>query len=196
MVNEMKKIIIIIFLIGLSTLSAEEFDIKKFSDPFKYDWNTYEKFMSARENLQTRNNLLQIFETQKQKTINNVMKSAIFPGWGHFSAKYYFKGQVLLGLEIIFLGTSYLYYDRAMDIYQKYEKATYIGDIKKYYSDAKTPYDMSQVFLGLGIIVWIYNIYDSIIVTEKYNNVLWEKILYEHQETKISISPTGLSMRF
>jgi len=83
-----------------------------------------------------------------------------------------------------------------MDIYDKYEKATYIGDIEKYYSDAKSPYNMSQVFLGLGIIVWVYNIYDTIVVTEKYNDALWEKIIFENQDTSISISPTGLSMRF
>ncbi len=180
----------------MSTLSAEEFDIKKFSDPGKYGWNTYEEFLSAREDLQKRNNLLQIFETQKQKPLTNVIKSAILPGWGHFSAKHYLKGQVLMGLEIVLLGTSYLYYDKAMDIYEKYEKSTYIGDINKYYSDAKTPYNISQVFLGLGIFVWAYNIYDTIVVTEKYNNSLWEKILYEHQNTSISVSPIGLSMRF
>ncbi len=192
----MKKIILLILIIFVRTLSAEEFDIKKFSDPNKYGWDTYEKFLSAREDLQKRNNLLQIYETQNQKPISNVIKSAIVPGWGHFSAKHYWKGQFLLGLEIILLGTSYLYYDQAMDIYDKYEKATYIGDIEKYYSDAKSPYNMSQVFLGLGIIVWAYNIYDTIIVTEKYNDALWEKIIFENQDTSISISPTGLSMRF
>jgi len=192
----MKKIILLFLIIFVGTLCAEKFDIKKFSDPNKYGWDTYEKFLSAREDLQKRNNLLQIYETQKQKPIKNVMKSVIVPGWGHFSAKHYWKGQILLGLEIVLLGTSYLYYDQAMDIYDKYEKATYIGDIEKYYSDAKSPYNMSQVFLGLGIIVWVYNIYDTIVVTEKYNDALWEKIIFENQDTSISISPTGLSMRF
>jgi len=192
----MKKIILLILIIFVKTLSAEEFDIKQFSDPNKYGWDTHEKFLSAREDLQKRNNLLQIYETQKQKPIKNVIKSVIVPGWGHFSAKHYWKGQILLGLEIVLLGTSYLYYDQAMDIYDKYEKATYIGDIEKYYSDAKSPYNMSQVFLGLGIIVWAYNIYDTIVVTEKYNDALWEKIIFENQDTSISISPIGLSMRF
>jgi len=192
----MKKIILLILIIFVKTLSAEEFDIKQFSDPNKYGWDTHEKFLSAREDLQKRNNLLQIYETQKQKPLSNVIKSAIVPGWGHFSAKHYWKGQILLGLEIVLLGTSYLYYDQAMDIYDKYEKATYIGDIEKYYSAAKSPYNMSQVFLGLGIIVWAYNIYDTIVVTEKYNDALWEKIIFENQDTSISISPTGLSMRF
>ena len=192
----MKKIILLILIIFIKSLSAEEFDIKKFSDPNKYGWDTYEKFLSAREDLQKRNNLLQIYETQKQKPLSNVIKSVIVPGWGHFSAKHSWKGQILLGLEIVLLGTSYLYYDQAMDIYDKYEKATYIGDIEKYYSAAKSPYNMSQVFLGLGIIVWAYNIYDTIVVTEKYNDALWEKIIFENQDTSISISPTGLSMRF
>jgi len=192
----MKKIILLLLIIFVKTLCAEKFDIKKFSDPNKYGWDTHEKFLSAREDLQKRNNLLQIYEIQKQKPLSNVIKSVIVPGWGHFSAKHYWKGQILLGLEIVLLGTSYLYYDQAMDIYDKYEKATYIGDIEKYYSDAKSPYNMSQVFLGLGIIVWAYNIYDTIVVTEKYNDALWEKIIFENQDTSISISPTGLSMRF
>jgi len=192
----MKKIILLLLIIFVKTLCAEKFDIKKFSDPNKYGWDTHEKFLSAREDLQKRNNLLQIYEIQKQKPLSNVIKSVIVPGWGHFSAKHYWKGQILLGLEIVLLGTSYLYYDQAMDIYDKYEKATYIGDIEKYYSDAKSPYNMSQVFLGLGIIVWAYNIYDTIVVTEKYNDALWEKIIFENQDTSISISPIGLSMRF
>ena len=118
----MKKIILLLLIIFVRTLSAEEFDIKKFSAPNKYGWDTYEKFLSAREDLQKRNNLLQIYETQKQKPISNVIKSVIVPGWGHFSARHYWKGQILLGLEIVLLGTSYLYYDQAMDIYDKYEK--------------------------------------------------------------------------
>jgi len=97
----MKKIILLFLIIFVGTLCAEKFDIKKFSDPNKYGWDTYEKFLSAREDLQKRNNLLQIYETQKQKPIKNVIKSAIVPGWGHFSAKHYWKGQI--GNELFIL---------------------------------------------------------------------------------------------
>ena len=33
-------------------------------------------------------------------------------------------------------------------------------------------------------------------IDEKYNDALWEKIIFENQDTSISISPVGLSMRF
>ncbi|MCD4796978.1 MAG: hypothetical protein K8R49_07425 [Candidatus Cloacimonetes bacterium] len=193
----MKKIILsLMIMIVTNLLFATEFDIKKFSDPNKYGWDNLEKYFQAREDKQSRQKLLQIYELKKQDITKNVIKSAIAPGWGHFCAKDHTKGTILLGMEIVLLGTSYFYYDKAMGYYDKYKKANYIGDINQYYLDAEAPYTYSQIFLSVGIAVWLYTIYDSINATDKYNQELWDDIFQDYQQKKIKITPTGFSVRF
>ena len=191
-----KQSITLLILLSFCWLFAEEFDIKKFSDPDKYGWGTTQKFYEARTELYNRQKLLQIYEMNKQDITKNIIKSAIAPGWGHFSAQQNTKGTILLGIEIVLLGTSYLFYDQAMYNYDKYKKSTYIGDINQYYLDAKDPYTYSQIFLGLGIAVWLYTIYDSITASEEYNQKLWDDLLQKYHQQKLQITPAGISLRF
>ncbi|HHE37266.1 MAG TPA: hypothetical protein ENL20_01675 [Candidatus Cloacimonetes bacterium] len=192
----MKKIFFISLLVFITVSAYAEFDIKKFSNPYKYNWDTTEKQHIYRENLMERQKLLQVYQLKKQNITTNLIKSAIAPGWGHFSARSYTKGQILLGLELAILGTSLYYYDISMEQYDKYKKATYIEDINQYYSNAKMPYIYSQGLLGLGIVIWIYTVYDTIAVTEEYNQNLWQEIFFDFQQKKISITPTGITLRF
>ena len=193
-----KNLILIVVLLSFQTILGGEFDIQKFSNPKKYGWETRRKQLLIRKNLIERQKLLQIYETKKLSPTKNVIKSAIVPGWGHFSAKRYLKGQILLGAEIVLLGSSLYFYDQAMEKYDKYQKATYIRDIYKYYQEARSPYLRSQLLLSLGIAVWIYTVYDSITVTENYNRDLWQNIFFEYQNRKIKldISPLGFNIRF
>jgi len=193
----MKKLSLLLFLLCLTKLVfAGEFDILKFSDPHKYGWNTRKKHLESRENLLKRQKLLQVYELNKQKISSNVIKSIIAPGWGHFSAKRYTKGQVLLGIEIILMGSSLYYYDRAMEDYDKYKNSDYIEDINNYYEDTKMPFIFSQAFFTLGLVIWAYTVYDSAVVTRDYNAELWESIIKEYNKKKLIITPTGFSLRF
>ncbi|RLC52941.1 MAG: hypothetical protein DRZ79_00325 [Candidatus Cloacimonadota bacterium] len=193
-----KSLILIVAIICFQVAFGSNFDIQKFSNPKKYGWETRKKQLLIRKNLIERQKLLQIYETKKLSPAKNVIKSAFVPGWGHFSAKRYLKGQILLGTEIILFGSSLYFYDQAMEKYDKYKKATYIRDIYTYYQEARSPYLRSQLMFGLGIAVWIYTIYDSITVTENYNRDLWQNIFFEYQNRKIKldISPIGFSLRF
>jgi len=188
-------IILSIFLSSLYLYSSD-FDIKEFSDPEKYGWDTPEKLYEARAELYHRQKLLQIYELRNQSVATNLIKSAFAPGWGHFSAGEYTKGQILLSMELIFLGSSYYFYDNAMEKYNKYKNSTYIKDINQFYEDASDPFFISQVFLGLGITVWIYTVYDSINSTESYNVRLWEEIREQNQSPGITFNPTGFTWRF
>ncbi len=193
----MKKIILIIILSVISnTLIWSQFDIKEFTDINKYDWGSKRKQLVYRNNLLDRQKLLQIYEYKKQSTTSNMLKSMVVPGWGHFSARRYTKGEILLGLEIILLGSSLYFYDQSMEIYSKYKDASYIENINQYYNDAKIPYGYSQGFLGLGIILWIYTIYDSTVATDEYNQDLWQNIFFDFHENKLQITPTGITWRF
>jgi hypothetical protein len=188
----MKKIIILLIIFFTLNLSSQNFDIKDFSDPYKYGWENYSEMQSFRTELLREQNLLSTFNKQKKSANFNALKAAILPGWGHFSSQCYTKGNIILGLEIILLGTSYIYYDKAMDQYDKYKDSNYIGDINYYYDEANGPYKTAQVFLGLAAGIWLYNIYDAIIKTNEYNTEIWQDIIND----RVAITPTGISVRF
>ncbi len=192
----MKKKIIILAILSFSIFLFSEFDIEKFVDPQKYGWDSLEKYYSDRKNIEERQKLLQIYDFKKLSVSKNILKSVIAPGWGHFTAKRYTKGQILLGLEVILIGSGIYYYDKAMENYDKYKKADYIGDIEKYYTDANTPFQYSKILLGFGVVVWLYTIYDTIQVTEEYNNELWDNIYMEYYKKNLIITPTGFTLRF
>ena len=143
-----------------------------------------------------RQKLLQIYEHKKLSVSKNILKSVIAPGWGHFTAKRYTKGQILLGLEVILIGSGIYYYDQAMENYDKYKKADYIGDIEKYYTDANTHFRYSKILFSFGIIVWLYTMYDTVQVTEEYNNELWDNINMEYSKINLIVTPTGFTLRF
>ena len=193
-----KHYYIILILLFPLVLNAE-FDIEKFTDPGKYGWNSEENYQQARNEINMRQNIIQLYEMKKSDLKLNVVKSMVFPGWGHFAVKKYTRGEILLGLEVVFLGTAFYYYDQAMDNYDKYKKADYIEDINKYYQKAEQPYKYSQTFLALGIITWLFGIYDTINVTTEYNVDLWESlndIYYEESPTiGFSAYPLGYAFR-
>ncbi len=189
------RLVFIIFLL-FNLLHSLEFDIKKFSEPTKYGWHNFEDQRKHRKELLEKQKLLQIYELKRQDPTKNMLKSIIAPGWGHFSAKYYTKGQILLTSEVILMGASFYYYNIAMDNYDKYKKATYILDINHYYNNVKTPYTLSVAFFSLGTVVWIYTIFDSAVVTRYYNEKLWNEIIKDYNKKKVIFSPTGITLRF
>ncbi len=191
----MKRLILIITCM-FSILLAQDFDLEKFTDTQKYGWEDFEQRNLAKMDLQERQRLLQIYRMNRLTTAGNLAKSAIVPGWGHFAAQSYTKGQILLGLEVVLLGSSLYFYDQAMDSYDKYQKADQIDEMNQYYNDSLEPYRYSQAFLGLAVIVWIYTLYDTINVTEDYNSNLWNDIIREYNRQNVIITPTGISVRF
>ena len=185
-----------IFFTSFTIIRAAEFDIEKFSEPEKYGWKNHKEQLEVRGKRFEKQKLLQIYNLRKQTYVGNIIKSAIAPGWGHFVTDQPTKGLILLGSEIVLIGTSYYFFDRSMEYYNKYKNANYIANIKQYYNDANTPFTYSQIFFSLAFSVWIYSVYDSINATDVYNGNLWQKILLEEKERKLQISPTGITLRF
>ena len=192
----MNKYLVIIILLLSTLLLAEEFDIEEFSNPAKYNWENMKDRFEAREDLVSRQKLLQIYEMNKQQIISNMIKSAFAPGWGHYSSQDYTKGHVLMASEIVLFGTSYYFYNRAMDNYHNYEDSHYIGDIKQLYLDANSNYKYSQLFFSLGTVIWIYTIYDSISATQEYNQNLWNDLSKKLHSQRVLITPTSITVRF
>ena len=177
-------------------LTAEEFNIEKFSNPLKYNWENMEDRFKAREDLNSRQKLLQIYEMNKQQIVGNMFRSAVAPGWGHYKSHEYTKGHTFLASEIVLFGTSLYFYVQAMDDYNNYEDSHYIGDIKQFYLDANNNYRYSQLFFSLGAIVWIYTIYDSISATKEYNQNYWNELSKKIHSQKVVITPTSIMLRF
>lgn len=194
----MKRYILFLLtmIIAFKLCAQSSFDIDAFTDPAKYGWTEWEDRINARYDLTERQKLLQIYEMEAQSISGNILKSAIFPGWGQFNAKSYAKGQVMLALEIAMLGSAYFFYDRAMDNYEKYKNSTQIDDMNAYYQDALVPYQYSMVFITFATVVWAYNIFDVVQTTERYNADVWQKTLRNYYNAPIQITPEGIQIRF
>ncbi|MEN6444804.1 MAG: hypothetical protein ABFC98_02015 [Candidatus Cloacimonas sp.] len=177
-------------------LKAQSFDIQAFSDTTKYGWKNYLDRNAYRNDLQKRQDLLQIYEMEAQPLNGNIMKSAIIPGWGQFSTKESTKGTVILGTEIVLAGGSIYFMDRAMSKFRLYKNATQVDEIEKYYKDAQVPYQYSFIMMGFAGIIWAYNIFDVIQSTQDYNVRLWEEIIGRTQSGPVNITPAGIEVRF
>lgn len=181
---------------GLWGQDSEAFDLMKFSDPEKYGWKTFEDRIEAKNDLLERQKLLQVYQMEKLSIAGSISKSILAPGWGHFSAESYTTGEILLGLHVVLLGTTYYFYDQSMDHYDKYKNATYVEDIQYHYDEALKPYRYAQLMGGLWVILWGYTIWDAVVVTEKYNTKLWDEIVSEYRSSRLKVNPTGFEWRF
>ncbi|MCK5051746.1 MAG: hypothetical protein KAS53_08490 [Candidatus Cloacimonetes bacterium] len=188
---------LIVFILFLSTLlTAEKFNIEEFSKPAKYNWKTLEDRFKARNDLESRQKLLQIYELNKQQIVTNMIKSALVPGWGHYSSRDYTKGHAFIASAIVLFGTSYYFYNQGMDDYRNYKDSHYIGDIKQHYLDANSNFKYSLLFLSLGAIIRLYTIYDSISATQEYNQTLWDDLSKKLHSQRVLITPTSITVRF
>ncbi|MBL7108537.1 MAG: hypothetical protein ISS38_04515 [Candidatus Cloacimonetes bacterium] len=182
-----------------NVLDSVKFHIKKIIPvENKYEWNSISEWRNARKKLEKEFFIYQEYEEKKQDHFVNCMTSFISPGWGHFRAKSNTKGQILLGLQIIFAGSSYYFYENAMEKYDDYKNANpfIVGEMQQLYNDANIYYQNSQILLGLWAVVWGYTIIDTIQATEKYNRNLWEELKIKYQDVEISLSPNGIKIEF
>lgn len=187
----------LMLLIVVNSLVADSvFNIEKFTDPQKYGWKKWEEQMGYRNDLYERQKLLQIYEIKAQSISGNVLKSSLFPGWGQFNAHQYTRGQVFLAIEIALIGSSYFFYDRSQDNYDKYKEATQIDQMNSYYHEAQVPYQYSLVFLTFATVVWAYNIFDVVQSTEQYNSDVWSKTLKAYYQSPVQLGPDGIEIQF
>ncbi len=192
-----RLLIFLIFTLSVLPVIAQEvFDIEKFTNPTKYGWQDFEDRMNYRYDITERQKLLHIYEMESQSITSNMLKSAFVPGWGQFTAKQYTKGQIILGIELAFIGGTLYFYDKSMDYYKQYKNSTQITDINNYYKKAQTPYEYSIVFLTFASVIWIYNVFDVIQSTEAYNSELWEKTMKRHYKFPVEVTPSGIQYRF
>lgn len=193
----LRKTLLCCVMLSMALLWAQsEFDLEAFSDSTKYGWQDYQDRGSYRQDLITRQNMLQLYELEALPVRENFLKSAVVPGWGQFSTKHSTKATVILSMELVAVMGSIYFYDKAITNHRLYQSATQIDEINHYYGEAQTPYQYSLMTLGLGAVVWAYNLYDVIISTNEYNAELWQDIVKRRSTSPLQITPAGLELRF
>jgi hypothetical protein len=193
----LRNTLLIILMLGAAVLWAQSgFDLEAFSDSTKYGWQDYLDRAEYRQDLIARQNMLQLYELEALSVRDNFLKSAVVPGWGQFATKHNTKATVILSVELVAVMGSIYFYDQAMTNHQLYQSATQIDEINHYYGKAQTPYQFSLMMLGLGTIVWGYNLYDVIISTNEYNSDLWQDIMKRRRTSPLQVTPAGLELRF
>lgn len=189
-------LILVMLLIAGGLFAQLRFDIDAFSDTTKYGWENYAARADYRQELFDRQQLLHIYELESQPLTANILKSALVPGWGQFSTNAPVKAEIIIGAEVLALGTAYLFYDRSMNYYRKYQNASQVNEIEDYFKKARTANQYATLTAGLGLIVWIYNMYDVIVSTEEYNATIWQRIMERHRDSALQLTPEGVELRF
>lgn len=188
--------LLLLFTIGSITVYAEEFSIMDFTDPYKYEWYDEASRLAFRDRLERHSLLLSEYGEIKQSPLTNALKTAIAPGWGHYSVNSYTKGHVFLTTQIVLLGATYYFHDRSMIHYNRYKKATQIDEMNEHYENALIPYRQSNMLLGLFAAVWVYTIYDAVLETHRYNREAWDDLTERNQSSAFIVTPTGITLRF
>lgn len=188
------SLVICLMIISLQ-LPAQDFDLNKFSNPKKYGWESYKDRVAYQEDLLSRQELLQLYEIKTKSITYTMAKSAIFPGWGHYSIESYSKGHTFLTGGVIVAGAGLYFYSRSQDYYKRYKSATQIDVLNSNFDKAEQNYNTSMIFLAVYAILWSYNLYDSSESTERYNANLWNDLL-NNQFDNISLTPKGIEVKF
>lgn len=195
-----KKLLIftlVLSMLGIfGVLGAVEFDLQAFADTTKYNWENYIDRNLYRQDLLTRQSKLQLYEMEAISFEGNLLKSAVFPGWGQFNTKHNTKASIIMSAEVLSVMGAYYFYNRSMRYHEKYMQADQLDDINTYWSKAQEPYIYSLLLSGLAGIVWFYNIFDVVQSANDYNDKLWLDILSRDQDAPVRISPAGIQVRF
>lgn len=191
------KLLLTLLLISIlgTTLFAQSFDLQAFADSTKYGWTDYRDRARYRDELTFRRDKLQLYELEAIPLTANIIKSAVIPGWGQFSTKHNTKATVILSAELVSVIGALYFYNRALTNYDRYQSATQVDQINDYWGKAETPYHYSLMMMGLGGIIWAYNMYDIIVSTNEYNAKVWEDIL-KRSNSPLQIGPGGVEIRF
>lgn len=193
----MKKIYLLCLILLISfSCFAQGYDIKALADTLKYGWETPEDRYQFRDDMKLRTHILDDYNSQLINIPTNLSKSALIPGLGHFQTKNYFRGQIFLSSEILLIGSAYFMFDKAQTKYDQYKSATQIDKINEYYDNALSHHKTGVIISGLALAVWLYNLYDTYLVTREYNENLWSEIKQKETNRRIIIHPNGITLKF
>ncbi len=106
--------------------------------------------------------------------VGNMVRATVFPGWGQFHSRNYFRGSlILLGIGGSAVG-AFLAHQSFVPAYENYESlAFYEPDdtnaVLASYDKANQKYKLKMFFIYTGIGLWAYSIIDSYVSANLYN---------------------------
>ncbi|MDR0677029.1 MAG: hypothetical protein LBF97_08360 [Elusimicrobiota bacterium] len=124
----------------------------------------------------------------KKNLNSNLYRSILYPGLGQYYIGNKTKGVTFMaGTTFAILGAIYSY-NRANSKYNDYKSLSY--DNKDLYDDYSEKIDQMYMFIGAGILIWIFNIYDIYKDTKSLQKREGLNISLENKEAIISYSKT------
>jgi len=187
---------IILLLTIPNVISAQIADINAFADTLKYGWFTPQDRYQFRDDLSFRSSLVPDFERSMINVGWNMRNSLILPGSGHFHTGNYIRGLIFLGGEILIAGSTIHFFRQGSTKYEEYRQATQIDEINRLYDEAVDSYGRASLLTGLFVAVWIYNVFDTYLVTKEYNRRVWNEHVRREQERRLLLMPNGVVYRF
>ncbi len=106
--------------------------------------------------------------------IGAMVRSAIFPGWGQFHSRSYFRGSLtVLGVGSSVIG-GFLAQQSFRTRYTAYEELVWGGfssekEVLESYDHANQRYKLRTFFMYTGIGIWLYSLIDSYVSANFYN---------------------------
>ena len=106
--------------------------------------------------------------------IGAMVRSAIFPGWGQFYSRSYFRGSLtVLGIGGSVIG-GLLAQQSFRNRYDAYEDLVWGGfssekEVLESYAHANQRYKLRTFFMYTGIGIWLYSLIDSYVSANFYN---------------------------
>ena len=106
--------------------------------------------------------------------IGAMVRSAVFPGWGQFHSRSYFRGSLtVLGVSSSIVG-ALLAQNSFRNRYDAYEKLVWDGFSNEKaklesYEYANQRYKLKTFFMYTGIGIWLYSLIDSYVGANFYN---------------------------
>ena len=191
----MYMLIVILFFVS-SALSAQLVGADAFADTLRYGWFSPQDRYLFRDDLSFRSSLIPEFERSMINVGWNMRNSLILPGSGHFHTGNYIRGLIFLGGEIFIASTALFLFERGNTRHEEYRRATQIDDINRLYDEAVDSYIQASLLTGLFVAVWIYNVFDTHLVTREYNRRLWNEHVQREQERRFLLAPNGVMYRF
>ena len=106
--------------------------------------------------------------------IGTMVRSTVFPGWGQFHSRNYFRGSlVLLGISSSTVGV-FLAHQAFAKEYDNYaltasNEPDNVDAVFASYDTANQKYKLKMFFVYTGIGIWVYSIIDSYVSANFYN---------------------------
>jgi len=169
------------FFILVMSLFAKEIDGIPIREWNSTSYRTEERRKTERQSQKYQEWLTMRLDAKKLRT-----NSAVFPGHGQYKKHQYIKAGIFSVASIGGVVGGYFFLNSASENYNKYKEADDIESIESYWDKTQDGKKMGMVFLSVGVVSWLVNVWDASAGVEKANNKLLEKMLFSYDGKSVN----------